>query len=80
MRDYGLDVSSENDRKIFIDIIYDIVTNRDKTIRNINWRGQTDTLIAYVKDSDVVLVNKDNEFVTILKGGIDNARIKNAGK
>lgn len=80
MRDYGLDVSSENDRKVFIDIINDIVVNKDKTIRNIKWRGQTDTLIAYVKGSDVVLVNKDNEFVTVLKGGIDNARIKNAGK
>lgn len=49
MRDYGLDVSSKNDKKVFIDIINDIVKNKDKTIRNINWRGQTDTLIAYVK-------------------------------
>lgn len=80
MRDFGLDVSLEADRKKFARIINDIVENNDKIIRNVSWRGQTDTLIAYIKGEDVVLVNKNNEFVTILKGGINNARIKNAGK
>lgn len=80
MKDYGLDVSSKADRKKFVRIINDIVENHDSVIRNINWRGQTNTVIAYVKGKDVVLVNKNNEFITILKGGINNARIKNAGK
>lgn len=80
MKDYGLDVSSKADRKKFIRIINDIVENHDSVIRNINWRGQTNTVIAYVKGKDVVLVDKNNEFITILKGGINNARIKNAGK
>lgn len=80
MKDYGLDVSSKADRKKFIRIINDIVENHDSVIRNINWRGQTNTVIAYVKGKDAVLVDKNNEFITILKGGINNARIKNAGK
>lgn len=80
MRDYKLDASLESDRKKFIAIIYDIVENNDKVIRNISWRGQTDPLIAYVKGDDVVLVNKNNEFVTILRGGVNNVRIKNTGK
>lgn len=80
MKDYGLDVSSKVDRKKFVRIINDIVENHDSVIRNINWRGQTNTVIAYVKGKDVVLVDKNNEFITILKGGINNARIKNAGK
>ncbi len=80
MKDYGLDVSSKSDRKKFVSIINDIVENHDSVIRNINWRGQTNTVIAYAKGKDVVLVDKNNEFITILKGGIDNARIKNAGK
>lgn len=80
MKDYGLDVSSKADRKKFVRIINDIVEKHDSVIRNINWRGQTNTVIAYVKGKDVVLVDKNNEFITILKGGINNARIKNAGK
>ncbi|WP_324619885.1 hypothetical protein [Citroniella saccharovorans] len=80
MRDFKLDASLEADRKKFIAIIYDIVENNDRIIRNINWRGQTDPLIAYVKGDDVVLANKNNEFVTILRGGVNNARIKNTGK
>ena len=80
MKDYGLDVSSKSDRKKFVRIINDIVENHDSVIRNINWRGQTNTVIAYVKGKDVVLVDKNNEFITILKGGINNARIKNEGK
>lgn len=80
MKDYGLDVSSKADRKKFVRIINDIVDNHDSVIRNLNWRGQTNTVIAYVKGKDVVLVDKNNEFITILKGGINNARIKNARK
>ncbi|MDY3007404.1 hypothetical protein [Anaerococcus porci] len=75
-----MDVSSESDRKEFIKMINNLVENHDSIIRNVNWRGQTDTVIAYVKGDDVVLVNKNNEFITILKGGINNARIKNARK
>ncbi|MDU7432668.1 MAG: hypothetical protein E7K89_04250 [Anaerococcus vaginalis] len=80
MKDYGLDVSSKADRKKFVGIINDIVENHDSVIRNINWRGQTNAVIAYIKGKDVVLVDKNNEFITILKGGINNARIKNARK
>lgn len=75
-----MDVSSESDRKEFIKMINNLAENHDSIIRNVNWRGQTDTVIAYVKGDDVVLVNKNNEFITILKGGINNARIKNARK
>lgn len=58
-------------------MIYDIVNNHEKTIINVNWRGQDDLVTAYIKGEDVVLVNKDNEFITILKGGINNERVKN---
>ena len=35
---------------------------------------------AYIKNGDVVLVDKDNKFVTVMKGGVNNARIKNKRK
>jgi len=80
MSDYGLDVSNENDREKFQEIIFNIVDNSDYRVYGVDWRGQSDPVIAYVKGKDAVLVNKNNEFITIMKGGAENARIKNKGK
>lgn len=80
MADFGLDVKKPSDRILFDRIIRDIVDNSDETIRGIEWRGQKDLLTGYVKGEDVVLANNKDEFVTILKGGVENARIKNARK
>ena len=80
MADFGLDVKDPSDRILFERIILDIVENSDETIRGIEWRGQKDLLTGYIKGKDVVLANNKDEFVTILKGGIENARIKNARK
>lgn len=80
MFEYGLDPSSEEDREVFKNIIYDICENRDSIKRDVEWRGQDDKVVAYIKGDDVVLVNKDNEYITIMKGGINNERIKNTGK
>lgn len=80
MADFGLDVKKPSDRILFERIIRDIVDNSEETIRGIEWRGQKDLLTGYVKGEDVVLANNNDEFVTILKGGVENARIKNARK
>lgn len=80
MADFGLDVKKPSDRILFERIIRDIVDNSDETIRGIEWRGQKDLLTGYIKGEDVVLANNKDEFVTILKGGIENARVKNARK
>ena len=76
MKEYGLDVKNTSDRIIFEEKIQDIVKNHTSVVRNINWRGQISPVTAYIKGEDVVLVNKENEFITIMKGGIHNARIK----
>lgn len=80
MQDFGLDVSSLEDREKFQKIIMGIVENADSIVRDIEWRGQLNPVKAYVKGRDAVLVGKDSEFITILKGGADNARIKNKRK
>lgn len=36
--------------------------------------------LKYVKGDDVVVESSSGEFVTILKGGVTNARVKNARK
>ncbi|MDU5952904.1 MAG: hypothetical protein E6Z06_08555 [Clostridiales bacterium] len=80
MRDFGLDVKNSSDRELFKSKIWDIMVDHEDVVRGIPWRGQDGFLTGYIKGEDVVLINKDGEFVTILKGGVRNARIKNARK
>lgn len=77
-KEYGLNPGNEVDRYKLIQIIDDIVTNADENAKG-SWRGQEGIVDFYIKGSDVVVVN-DGMFVTILKGGIENARVKDARK
>ncbi|MBQ6885751.1 MAG: hypothetical protein IJN56_08475, partial [Clostridia bacterium] len=76
--DFGFDASSEIDRKNFYELIVDIVRDCDE-IRVGSWRGQNHEVTFYIKGDDVVIVSSEtNQFISILKGGIDNDRIKNS--
>lgn len=77
-KDFGLDPSSPEDRNKLSDIINDILDNRDEIVQG-DWRGQSGLSDFYIKGSDVVVVN-NGKYVTILKGGIENARVKDARK
>lgn len=77
-KEYGLDPSKQSDREKMKTIIDDILVNHEEILQG-NWRGQEGDVDFYIKGNDVVVVN-GNIFVTILKGGIDNARVKNARK
>ena len=87
-KEYGLDPSKAEDREKLLQIIDDIINNPDEYLDNGMWRGQGKELPSglhedgpvdfYIKGEDVVVVNKNNEFVTILKGGVGNARVKDA--
>lgn len=75
--DYGLDPGSVIDRTKLKTIIAGIVSDYDQ-VRGGDWRGQDDDVLFFVKGYDVVIVNKNGKFVSILKGGVTNARVKNA--
>jgi hypothetical protein len=75
-KEYGLDPGKETDRNKMSRIIDDIINNVDEKVSG-EWRGQPGLSDFYIKGEDVVVVN-NNKFVTILKGGIENARVKNA--
>ncbi len=78
-QDYGLDPSNPEHREKMRNIILDIY-NHSTEIRYGQWRGyEGKTATFYIKGEDVV-VDVDGKFVTILKGGINNARVKEAGK
>ena len=78
-KDFGLDPSSDKDRQKILSIIYDIINNA--TEQRIGFgRGQEDEVVFYIKGDDVVITKKSGDFITIMKGGIENARVKNARK
>ena len=77
--DFGLDPSSETDRTKVYQIVQDIVSTA--TEQRIGfWRGQSNDVVFHIKGDDVVVTTLNGEFITILKGGINNERVKNAGK
>ena len=77
--DYGLDPSSETDRETFRRIIQNI-TDHATEQRIGDWRGYSDEVVFHILGDDVVITEKTGEFISILKGRINNAGIKNARK
>lgn len=76
-RDFGLNPGNAEDRQKMNDIIDNIIDNSDE-IRTGPWRGYDEDVDFYIKGEDVVLRTKEGEFISILKGGVSNARVKNA--
>lgn len=75
-QDYGLNPQSYDDREKILKIINDIAENADERFYG-EWRGQEYPVLYHLKENDVVLESKNGEFITLLKGGITNERVKN---
>ena len=75
--DWGLDPSSAEDREVLKDIIAGIIDGAD-SIDVGNWRGQPNPCTYYLRGEDLVIVNADDCFVTIMKGGGSNKRYRNS--
>ena len=75
--DYGLDPSKPEDREQMRTIIDNICKAPDDVAYG-NWRGQSGKVKFFIKGDDVVVATETSMFVTILKGGVTNARVKNA--
>lgn len=78
MKDYGLNPKDKRDRVVFERKIKEIVNKADEIVEGIDWLGQGRPLRGYIKEEDVVLQNSRGFFVTILKGGVHNKRVKKA--
>lgn len=76
--DYGLDPSRKEDRIEMENKIRKVVSEYDERVQG-EWRGQTGKCDFFIKRTDVVVLN-NNVFVTILKNGVANERVKNARK
>ena len=55
-----------------------IYTNHDVPVRTGEWRAQKEDVLFYIKGEDVVITKKNGEFVTVMKGGVNNGRVKNS--
>lgn len=85
-KDFGLSPRDMESRDKVKKIIKDIIEDPDEIVQGL-WRGQgrilengarADGMVDFIiKGSDVV-VSKDGVFVTILKDGVENARVKKA--
>ena len=75
--DWGLDPSSAEDREVLKDIIAGIIDGAD-SIDVGNWRGQPNPCTYYLRGEDLVIVNTDDCFVIIMKGGGSNKRYRNS--
>lgn len=75
--DYGLNPSSDADRNKIREIIYHIVDHAD-TVKIGCWRGQDEDVLFYICGDDVVITEQNHEFITIMKGGVKNARVEKA--
>lgn len=74
--DFKLNPALKEDREKVLDIIQDILSNYDEIAEG-DWRGQEGVVNFYIKGNDVVVVS-NGEFVTIMKDGVNNARVKRA--
>lgn len=85
-KDFGLTPGDPENREKMKEIINDIIDDPDEIVKGM-WRGQgavlpsgakADGPVDFVIKGNDVVVARDGKFVTILKDGVDNARVKKA--
>lgn len=73
--DWGLDPGDSADRKELLSIIKGIIDEADKVDFGV-WRGQVGPCLFYVKGDDLVLLDGNARFASVMKGGGNNKRYK----
>ena len=76
-KDFDIDPSTKGGRDKFLEIINDIKNNATETCEGY-WRGQPENVLFFIKGKDVVITKKNGEFITVMKEGVSNERVKNA--
>lgn len=82
MKEWELNASNAEDRAKFIEITKNIQENAQE-VRRVEWLHDPTTgkrtveVDCYILGDDVVLVNDNGEYITTMRGGINNGRVKN---
>jgi hypothetical protein len=79
MKEFDLDVSNADDREIYRQMIFSFRKYYDE-VRIGDWSGQPEEVLFYIKGEDVLICKQNGDYITLFKGGIRNARVKNARK
>lgn len=81
MWEWKLNSSNSDDRNEFIRITKSIYNDAEE-VRRIPWKEDAETgkrtveVNAYIKGQDIVLVDDAGQYVTTMKDGINNIRVK----
>ena len=75
--DFGFDVKTAQGKNAFLSRIEDIALNPDASVSGA-WRGVTGSVRFFVQGDDVVVGSPSGQFITVLKGGINNGWVQNA--
>lgn len=73
--DWGLDPSSADGRLELLRVTADIIDYADEVTAG-EWRGRHNPCLFYRRGEDIVIVDADKAFVTVMKGGANNKRYK----
>ena len=75
--EYVSSLKDPNAAKIYREKMYEV--RKFYEVRKIGeFKGQTEAVLYYQKGEDLLLTKKDGEFVSLFRGGNENARFKNA--
>jgi hypothetical protein len=74
-QDYGINPGSPEARQWFRDEIHRIYDDPDRTFE-VDWRGQEGKPVALLKGDDILLLKKNGEFITLMKDGVNNERVR----
>lgn len=77
-KEWGLDPSVDSDRARLYSIIETIIDEAEEVVVGTTWQMQPQPCTFFRRNEDVVIVNAEDEFVTILKGGVRNRRFLRA--
>ena len=81
MWEWKLNSSNSDDRNEFIRITKSIYNDAEE-VRRIPWKEDAETgkrtveVSAYIKGQDIVLVDDAGQYITTMKDGINNIRVK----
>ena len=74
-KDFGINPRNKRERDRFRAIINDIVTHAEERVWG-EFLGQDEPVLFHINGQDVVLEGTNGEFISILKGGVNNERVK----
>lgn len=79
-REWGLDPSLKEDRDKFVEICNEIIENAERVSTGEWWGQDNSPCTFYEYDGNLVIVDSEDNFVTVMRGGATNVRYSRSTK